>query len=226
MKRLWTLLTCIGFFVSAQAQNGAQITGKILGEDGTPTSFATVMLQSAADSTMVKASGSDDQGAYTFVGVPAGDYYVQVTYVGFANGLSDIFSYPGSGTHTVPNILMREASEQLDEVVVTSSRPLVEVHPDKTVFNVDGSINATGNTALELLRKSPGVVVDNNDNIILAGKNGVQIYIDGKRSPLSADDLANYLKTMQSSEIDNIEIITNPSAKYDAEGNAGIINIR
>ncbi|MDX1476192.1 MAG: TonB-dependent receptor [Saprospiraceae bacterium] len=226
MKRLWTLLTCLGLFASIQAQNGAKITGQILAEDGTPTSFATVMLQSAADSTMVKASGSDDQGKYVFVGVPDGDYFVQVTYVGYADGISDIFTYQGSGIYQVPNIIMREASEQLDEVVVTSSRPLVEVHPDKTVFNVDGSINATGNTALELLRKSPGVVVDNNDNIILAGKNGVQIYIDGKRSPLSADDLANYLKTMQSSEIDNIEIITNPSAKYDAEGNAGIINIR
>jgi outer membrane receptor protein involved in Fe transport len=124
------------------------------------------------------------------------------------------------------DITLHTASEQLDEVVVVTTRPIVEVHPDKTVFNVEGSINATGNTALELLRKSPGVVVDNNDNVILAGKSGVKIYIDGKPSPLGAEDLANRLKSMQSTEIDAIEIITNPSAKYDAEGNAGIINIR
>ncbi len=119
-----------------------------------------------------------------------------------------------------------EEAIKLEEVQVVAARPLIEVQPDKTVLNVDGSINATGNTALELLRKSPGVVVDNNDNIILAGKNGVQIYLDGKPTYLSAEDLAVRLNAMQSSEIDAIEIITDPSAKYDAEGNAGIINIR
>ena len=110
--------------------------------------------------------------------------------------------------------------------MVEAQRPIVEVQPDKTVFNVAGSINAQGNTALELLRKSPGVVVDNNDNLVLQGKSGVQVYIDGKKSPLSSDDLAIYLKNLQSDQVDAIEIITNPSAKYDAEGNAGIINLR
>jgi outer membrane receptor protein involved in Fe transport len=178
------------------------------------------------DPSMVKANGSDETGDYVFVGVPEGNYFVEVSYVGFGNQTSDVFTFNGSEDYRVPNIIMRVASEQLDEVVVKSTRPIVEVHPDKTVFNVEGSINASGNTALELLRKSPGVVVDNNDNIMLGGKNGVKIYIDDKPSPLSSEDLANYLKTMQSSEIDNIEIITNSSAKYDAEGNAGIINIR
>lgn len=79
---------------------------------------------------------------------------------------------------------------------------------------------------MELLRKSPGVLVDKDENLSLAGKNGVQVYIDGKPSPLSGTDLTNYLKSLQSSQIEAIEIITNPSAKYDAAGNAGIINIR
>ncbi len=94
------------------------------------------------------------------------------------------------------------------------------------ILNVEGTINAVGNDALELLRKSPGVMVDKDDNISLAGKNGVQVYIDGKPSPLSGPDLANFLKSTQSSQIESIEIITNPSAKYEAAGNAGIINIR
>lgn len=97
---------------------------------------------------------------------------------------------------------------------------------DKTVLNVEGSINAVGQDALELLRKSPGVLVDKDENISLSGKNRVQVYIDGRSSPLSGQDLAAYLKTLQYSSIESIEIITNPSAKYDAAGNAGIINIK
>ncbi len=114
----------------------------------------------------------------------------------------------------------------MSNVTVTAKKPMVEVKADKTILNVEGTINATGSNALELLRKSPGVLLDKDDNISLAGKNGVQVYIDGRSTPLSGQDLANYLKTLQSSQIEAIELITNPSAKYDAAGNAGIINIR
>lgn len=226
LKHLFALSLFTFLAVSASAQSKGEITGSLTAEDGEPVSFATVMLMNSKDSTMTKANSSDLDGSYTLLGAPTGEYYVEVTYIGYGITRSDVFSYTAGTSYTVPAMQLRAASEQLDEVVVKSARPLIEVHPDKTIFNVDGSINATGNTALELLRKSPGVVVDNNDNIILAGKNGVQVYIDDKPSPLSTEDLANFLKTMQSSEIDNIEIITNPSAKFDAEGNAGIINIR
>ena len=103
---------------------------------------------------------------------------------------------------------------------------MIEVKADKTILNIEGTINAVGSDALELLRKAPGVLLDKDDVISLAGKNGVRIYIDGKPSPLSGIDLAAYLRNIQSSEIESIEIITNPSAKYDAAGNAGIINIK
>lgn len=226
-KTYFTFLLSL-LFTSTQlfGQSSGQIKGQVTLEDGEPAAFATVMLMNVADTTMVKANSTAENGQYELLAAPSGDYFVQVSYVGFDNLNSEAFSYTEGQEHIVPSISMATTSQQLEEVVVKGTRPIVEVHPDKTVFNVEGSVNATGNTALELLRKSPGVVVTNNDEIILAGKNGVQIYIDGKPSPLSADDLANYLKTMQSSEIDNIEIITNPSAKYDAEGNAGIINIR
>src|SRR6185295_14680936 len=122
------------------------------------------------------------------------------------------------------NMVKKEKS--LQGVTVTSEKPMVEVKADKTIVNVEGTMNAVGNDAMELLRKSPGVTVDKDDNINLAGKNGVQIYIDGKPSPLTGTDLTSYLKSMQSAQIESIEIITNPSAKYEAAGNAGIINIR
>ena len=121
---------------------------------------------------------------------------------------------------------MSKAAGDLKNVVVTAQKPIIEVKADKTIVNVEGTINSVGQDAMELLRKSPGITVDKDDNLALSGKNGVQVYIDGRPTPLSGQDLANYLSSLQSSQIESIEIITNPSAKYDAAGNAGIINIR
>lgn len=119
-----------------------------------------------------------------------------------------------------------EKADSLRAVTVKGRKPPVEVKADRTIVNVEGSINAVGQDALELLRKSPGIMVDKDNNISLSGKNGIKVYIDGRQVPLNGSDLADYLKTLQSSEIEAIELISNPSAKYDAAGNAGIINIR
>ena len=137
-----------------------------------------------------------------------------------------MFEFSGTGDLTAPEIILSKVTGNLKEVTVVSRKPVIEMRADKTILNVEGSVNAVGQDALELLRKSPGVLVDKDDNISLSGKNGVQVYIDGRPTPLSGKDLSNYLKTIQSSQIEAIEIITNPSAKYDAAGNAGIINIR
>ncbi len=114
----------------------------------------------------------------------------------------------------------------LAEVTVTASRVLVEIKPDRTIFNVDGTINSAGSDAISLLRKAPNVTVDNNDNISVLGRAGVLLYVDGKRLPLTGEDLTNYLQSLPAEQIDRIEIISNPGAKYEAEGNAGIIDIR
>ena len=119
-----------------------------------------------------------------------------------------------------------EKADSLKAVTVRGRKPPIEVKADRTIVNVEGSINAVGQDVLELLRKSPGIMVDKDNNISLSGKNGVKVYIDGRQVPLNGTDLADYLKTLQSSEIESIELIANPSAKYDAAGNAGIINIR
>src|SRR6185312_15312870 len=114
----------------------------------------------------------------------------------------------------------------LKGITVTAKKPLIERKIDRTIVNVDASISNAGTTALEVLEKSPGVSVDKDGNVSLKGKAGVMIMMDGKPSYLSGQDLANYLKNMPSSAIDQIEIMTNPSAKYDAAGNSGIINIK
>lgn len=222
MKNLLLLcFTIFSFSLSAQSS----LKGKVLDEDGNPVSFANVILNTASDSTMYKAELTNDDGSFEILTVAAGNYWLEISSLGLTTYKSDHFTMSGS-KKDLGTINMTAASTELKEVTVQATRPILEVKPDKLVFNVEGSVNAVGNDALELLRKAPGVVIDNNDNISLAGRNGVRIFINGKPSPLGADDLANYLKSLNSDEIDNIEIITNPSAKYEAEGNAGIINIR
>jgi iron complex outermembrane recepter protein len=116
--------------------------------------------------------------------------------------------------------------QKLNEVVVKSKKPFVEIQVDKTVLNVQSDIVASGGTLFEVLQRAPGVSITNDETINLSGKAGVNVLIDGRPIQLSGKDLANYLKSTPGSVIDKVEIIMNPSAKYDAQGNAGIINIR
>lgn len=225
MKNLFTLaLLFFSFTITSFSQSNGNISGSIVDAEENPVGYASVILYTAADSIIVKMELSDDDGKFQFINIPHSEYWLDVSYVGLPNHQTEAFEL--NGNIEIPVIQMQAPSNELEEVTVTAQRPLLEVKPDKMVFNVENSINAVGSDAFELLRKAPGVVVDNNDNINLLGKSGVMIYIDGKQSPLQGDQLVAYLKAMQASEIDNIEIITNPSAKYDAEGSAGIINIR
>ena len=223
---LFTLLSLLLISSFSFAKSTGSISGIVTDANGEPAPFANIILYAAADSSMVKGEVTQDDGSFSLNYLQAASYWIAVSYIGFEDYQSAVFELADGQSLQLPRIEMQVSAVELEAAEVVAERALIEVQPDKTVFNVDGSINATGNTALELLRKSPGVVVDNNDNIILSGKDGVQVYIDGKQSRLSTEDLTAQLRAMQSSEIDAIEIITNPSAKYDAEGNAGIINIR
>ena len=204
----------------------AQIKGNVKDEQGKPLPGASIALKKAKDSSLVKLAVTSPSGHYEFAGIQPGKYFINSSFVGYAAKNSSQFEVSGAGEINVSDLTLNKVSGNLKEVVVTSRKPVVEVKADKTILNVEGSVNAVGQDALELLRKSPGVMVDKDDNISLSGKNGVQVYIDGRPTPLSGAELSAYLKTMQSSSIEAIEIITNPSAKYDAAGNAGIINIR
>jgi hypothetical protein len=213
-------------FVSVFAQNKTGISGQVMDNSGKPASSATVMLHRAKDSAMVKTAVTDAKGHYEISGLQPGSYFVMTSVVSMKMTSSPVIEVKEGATSTAATITLQPADKSLQAVTVTSKKPIVEVKADKTILNVEGTINAVGNDALELLRKAPGVMIDKDDNLALAGKNGVQVYIDGKPSPLSGADLANYLKSMQSSQIEAIELITNPSAKYEAAGNAGIINIK
>lgn len=208
------------FGVSAQ-----KIAGTVLEAGGQPAGYATVTLHNATDSALVKGAITGDDGTFEIQGAAVGRYFLKANLMGATGEATAAFDYDG-GDKSIEPIALKSAENQLAEVTVVARKPPVEVKADKTILNVEGTVNSTGLNALELLRKAPGVTVDNNENVSVRGKNAVKIMIDGRDVPLDGKELASLLKGTQASDIANIEIISNPSAKYDAAGNAGIINIR
>lgn len=222
---LTAILCLITLMVSAQAK-GPVIRGNVVEESGGPMIGAGVSLLRAADSVLVKIIPSDAEGKFQFEEVKEGDYIITITAIGYKKSYSGIVKIaPGQNDLALEAIKLSPQAKELAAVEIKSVKPLVQVKADRMIFNVSSSINATGSNALELLGKSPGVRVDNN-NISVNGKNRVMVYIDGRPTNLSGNDLAAVLTGIQSSNIDAIEVITNPSSKYPAAGNAGIIDIR
>jgi len=210
---------------AASTLNAQKISGLVTQSDGKAVEFATVMLYAAADTSLVKGAITDSDGKYEFEDIASGRYFVNANLVGMGKGAAPVFDYAG-GDRTLEKITLEESVTEINQVTVVARRPIVEVKADKTVMNVEGNLNSQGQNALELLRKAPGVTVDNNDNINLKGKNSVRFQIDGRDVPMDSKDLAGYLKGLRAEDIAAIELVTNPSAKYDASGNAGIINIK
>lgn len=228
MKKTIALLTLVllllSYFSQAQSGSGA-VQGKITDAQQKPVEAASVALLRATDSSLVKTLSTDKSGQFQLTGLAAGSYLIQVTAVGHQKHFSARFTV-GSETVSLPELKLTETSKELGNVTVTARRPFIEQKIDRTVINVDAAVTNTGATAMEVLEKSPGVMIDKDGNISLKGKQGVMVMMDGRPSYLSADQLNNLLKSMPASSIDQIEIITNPSAKYDAAGNSGIINIK
>ena len=205
----------------------ANITGKTSTENKSPLSFVTVSLLKKSDSSLVKVAVSNEAGSFTMDNITSGNYLLKFTNVGFEQMFFPIDSLQfTSNSIDIKNVVLIKTVQSLTTHTVIAKKPMIEVKADKMIFNVESSINATGSDAFELLRKSPGVMVDNNDNISMKGKTGVRIYIDGKPTQFNSSELASFLKGINSSDIEAIEMISNPSAKYDAAGNAGVINIR
>jgi len=224
------MLLFLAFTGTAFAQT-AKLQGKVSGslqdEQGKPMDYATVSLLRAKDSSVVKGALSNDAGLYIFEHVNAGNYIIKSTAVGFEKAISKVFSISENlPDFTVPILKMKPANSTLNTVTVTSSKPLIERKVDRTVMNVENSILAAGNSAMEILERAPGVSVDKDDNISIKGKQGVTVMINDKLTYLSSTQLATLLRSTDGTTISSIEIITNPSAKYDASGNSGIINIK
>lgn len=205
------------------AQTTLSLSGKITGINQQPLDAATVYLLNGTDSTLVKTVLADAKGVYQFNSLKAGAYKLSVSTVGYKSYKSAMFQL--NADKVMDAIALEATGMALKEVSVTAQRPFVKQLIDRMVISPEALISNTGSTALEVLEKSPGVMVDQNGAISLKGK-GVTIFIDDKPTYLSGSELENYLRSLNSSVIDQIELMPNPPAKYDAAGNGGVINIR
>ena len=228
MKRITFLFCFLIPFISVSAKpfNGGSIRGVLLDDKNNPVPFSTVALNNAADSTLYKGEITNEKGEFIFENVKAGDFYIQIRVIGFKKIDSKKFTISSeSAVVDLGTFITEVASTELGAVTVLGDKPFIEHQADKVVVNIENSIVQTGSSIMEVMEKLPGVLVNQDDQISLKGKQGVIILIDGKQTGLSGSDLANMLKGLPSNSIQKIEIISNPSSKYDAAGNAGIINI-
>jgi len=227
MKQISTLFVILSIFCFslAKAQNvNGKITGLLADEKGNAV-ISTLELKKLADTMFVKRASSNNKGQFSFENLPYGKFYVSINAVGFKTIYERIEITPENFSIT-KNFKMIAESNDLGSISISGRKPLIERLSDKTVMNVENSLVATGNTALEVLAKMPGISVNQDGVISVRGKAGINVLIDGKSTFLSNEQLTIRLKSLNSNELKSIELITNPSAKYDAEGNAGIINIK
>lgn len=210
----------------AQAQQGGYtVSGQLNDTTGKLADAATAVLVNAADSAVIKMTLADEQGRYLLEKIPDGSYRLWVTMIGYTDYKSDIIQVAGKDVN-LPVISLRASRDVLQEVSITARKSFVERKVDRTVVNVDALIANAGTTALDVLEKSPGVRVDQDGSISLQGKQGVIVFIDDKPTYMSGTDLQSYLRSLPSSTLEQIELMPNPPARYDAAGSAGIINIK
>lgn len=228
MKKTIILITISVFSLFAMAQEKiGTISGIILNVEHKPLESATVQLQKAENKAVVKFAVTNKQGAFEIDKVNTGKYILLVTAIGYTAKKSETIEIGfDKRAVNVSSIELEIASNELSTVTVTGKRPLIEQKIDRTIINVEAAPTNAGATAMEVLEKSPGISVSNDGVISLKGKQGVIVMMDGKPTYLSPADLANVLKNLPASALDQIEIMTNPPAKYDASGNSGIINIK
>jgi iron complex outermembrane recepter protein len=225
MRLIITNFLGIIFQLAAFSQSSSMIIGKVLDKDGKGISAASVSLLKGSDSSLIKQAITDKEGKYSYESVKEGKYLVVASSIGYGKRYSSIITV-GHDNIELPAITLLENTRDLGNITLSAQRPFIETKLDKTVVNVEASPTSAGSTALDILEKSPGIMVNSDGAISLRGKQGVIVLMDGKQTFLSPNDLANLLKNMPASALEQIEIMTNPSSKYDASGNSGIINIK
>ncbi|MEO6520908.1 MAG: TonB dependent receptor [Mucilaginibacter sp.] len=211
---------------AALAQNkNADMQGYVKNIGNQPIAYASVVLLKATDSTVIKLAITNQTGLFKFVGIAPGKYLVKVSCTGYNSKLT-LVNFLSSSIFNIVTIQLKKSNVDLAEIAVVENKNFVDVKPGKTTLNIHNSVFASGSTALDILRMSPGVQISNSDDISLNGKADVLILLDNKPTYLSGTALADLLRGTQSSMIDKIEIINNPNSTYDASGAGGVINIK
>jgi hypothetical protein len=227
LKFLFAIALMINICFKAYPQNGTgKINGVVQDDQGKTLAGATVALHVDTGSASKTIKIADKNGAFAFKNLAKGAYMITCTNVGFNTYNTGRLMIDEAHLVIVLPVMILQASKKrtLKEVIVTAKRPLIEQKIDRTIVNVDAMLTAAGSNALEVLSKSPGVIVGLNDDISLNGKNNVLVLIDDKPTYMSAQDLAAYLRTLPGGVLDKLELMSNPPARYDASGGA-IINI-
>jgi hypothetical protein len=221
-----TLFTLLLFNFAKAQTTGGKISGSVVDDAKKPLDGATVILLIAKDSTVVSTQLAKPDGSFAFQNLKDNTYQIKATYIGYKNYRIDNVLVSQQKPVNLPAFILSSAGKTLNEVSVTAQKSYIQQKIDRTVVNVGALISNTGANALEVLEKTPGVQVDADGNITFKGKSGVLVMIDDKPTYLSAANLATYLRSLPSSSLDQIELMDNPPAKYDAAGNAGVINIK
>ncbi|SMD42631.1 Outer membrane receptor proteins, mostly Fe transport [Aquiflexum balticum DSM 16537] len=208
------------------AKEVAQINGQVKNQKGENIPFVNVALIEAESGSLLTGSVTDEEGVFKIESVRSGKVQLVVSSIGFETFKSDVFEIKPGVSKDFGILSIKEEIGNLSEVTVKANRPEITIEADKTIINVEGTVMAEGNTALDVIARSPGVYVDQNDNINLNGRSGVIVMINDRQTYMSANDLANFLRTMPADNIKSIELINNPTSNFDAEGSAGIINIK
>ncbi|MBS1600949.1 MAG: TonB-dependent receptor [Bacteroidetes bacterium] len=204
----------------------SSVTGIIVSGKDAPITHANVLLLQSKDSSLVKGILSADDGSFVFENIPQGIYLVTSSFTGFKQFYSTVFSIADNRMTNLGKLVLSESFVEMNTVTVVAKKPLYEQKQDRLVINVQNSITAAGNSALDVLERSPGVIVDRqNNSISMKGKEGVAIMINGKVNYMPASAVIELLQGMNSGSIEKIELITTPPANLDAEGHAGYINL-
>lgn len=221
--------TLLFFFLGLSNLAASQlstITGKVVDEKGQGVPFANVALVEATTGNLLTGDITKDNGSFEIESIHSGKMILVVSSIGYETFKSEAFDLKPGVTKSFESIQISEETGTLQEVTVKAARPEIIVEADKTTVNVEGTVLAEGNTALDVIGRSPGVYIDENNTINLNGRPGVTVMINDRPTYMSSTDLANFLRSMPADNIKSIEIINNPSARFDAEGTAGVINIR
>lgn len=215
---VWMALASMATFLSAQTY---RLSGCVQDENRQPVEVANVLLKQAKDSTYITGMLTDTQGCFSF-DQPLGEYLLHITLIGSEDLYVPVVLQRNKN---VGELTLKSSSALLDEVTVTAARPVIKRLVDRVVFDAHNTIASAGGSALDLLREVPGLQVGQN-SIGIIGKGGIKVYINDRETKLSGDELIDYLRSYDASQILKVEVITTPPSKYDAAGNAGIINIR
>ena len=215
---VWVALASMATLLPAQTY---RLSGCVQDENRQPVEVANVLLKQAKDSTYITGMLTDTQGCFSF-DQPLGEYLLHITLIGSEDLYVPVVL---QGNKNVGELTLKSSSALLDEVTVTAARPVIKRLVDRVVFDAHNTIASAGGSALDLLREVPGLQVGQN-SIGIIGKGGIKVYINDRETKLSGDELIDYLRSYDDSQILKVEVITTPPSKYDAAGNAGIINIR